>query len=66
MVHGHAADQEVVLDEPRIVVGEVHHQVNVTIADKPVTAAKEDQLKSARRNNMHVNFLTVKNMNRYQ
>lgn len=46
MVHGHAADQEVVLDEPRIVVGEVHHQVNVTIADKPVTAAKDIEINS--------------------
>lgn len=34
VVHGHAADQEVVLDEACVVVGQVHHQVNVTVVDE--------------------------------
>lgn len=56
VVHGHAADQEVVLDEPRVVVGEVHHQINVTIANESVAATKG---KSEINSEMPDHFLTV-------
>lgn len=34
MVNGHSANEEVVLDEAGVVVGQVDHQVNMTFADQ--------------------------------
>lgn len=41
MVHSHSADEEVVLQVTSVVIGQVDHQVNMTLIDQSMKTGKK-------------------------